>query len=173
MSEQAIARHTDSGTAAPPAARLTRSRGNDMKRLLHAAEKGDAGSQFNLAVLYGNGLDDNGRVAPGNRAEAVKWLQRAAVQELPRAQQKLAELYAEAPGAPANRIRACAWFLRAIANSGGMHRHAAQAAHERMLAQMTPAEIATANRLARIWKYRIDASAARARSGLLVRRRAR
>lgn len=170
MNEQASARDPE---AAAPHARLTRSRGNDMKRLLHAAEKGDAGSQFNLAILYGNGLDDNGRVAPGNRAEAVKWLLRAAVQELPRAQHRLAELYAEAPGTPQNRIRACAWFQRAVANTGGMHRHQAQAAYERMLAQMTPAEIATANRLARIWKHRIDVESARARSALLFRRRGR
>lgn len=172
MSEPASARVVDSEAAAPHA-RLTRSRGNDVKRLLHAAEKGDAGSQFNLAILYGNGLDDNGRVAPGNRAEAIKWLMRAAAQELPRAQHKLAALYAEAAPTPQNRIRACAWFRRAAANSGGMHRHAAQAAYERMLARMTPAEIVTADRLTRIWKHRIDAESARARSSLLLRRRGR
>jgi len=172
MSEPASARVLDPEAAAPHA-RLTRSRGNDVKRLLHAAEKGDAGSQFNLAILYGNGLDDNGRVAPGNRAEAGKWLLRAAAQELPRAQHKLALLYAESTPTPQNRIRACAWFQRAVANSSGMHRHAAQTAFQRMLGQMTPAEIATADRLARIWKHRIDAETARARSSLLLRRRGR
>jgi hypothetical protein len=42
------------------------------KRLLQAAERGDAGSQCNLGILYGSELDDNGYAVPGNRAEAVR-----------------------------------------------------------------------------------------------------
>jgi hypothetical protein len=44
------------------------------KQLLQAAEKGDAGSQWNLGVLYENGLDDNYYAVEGNRPEAVRWL---------------------------------------------------------------------------------------------------
>ena len=40
------------------------------KRLLQAAEGGDAGAQCNLGILYGNGLDDNGR-APADRVRVV------------------------------------------------------------------------------------------------------
>jgi TPR repeat protein len=67
------------------------------KQLLQAAEKGDAGSQWNLGVLYENGLDDNYYAVEGNRPEAVRWLLAAAEQGLPRAQIKLAEMYADGP----------------------------------------------------------------------------
>lgn len=159
MNGSASARDATPDGKAPPVSRPTRSKTGDMKRLLLAAEKGDAGSQFNLAVFYGNGVDDNGHVAPGNRAEAMKWLLRAAEQEFSRAQHTLAEVYAKGPDAPDNRIRACAWFLRAVASSIGMHRHQAQTGFERVSLQMTPAQIATAKRLARIWKHRIAAAA--------------
>ena len=67
------------------------------KQLLQAAEAGDAGSQYNLGILCNNGMDDNGHAVAGNRWEAVKWLLAAAEQGLPRAQVKLAEVYADAP----------------------------------------------------------------------------
>jgi len=138
---------------ASPVSPVRRTRSGDTGRLFHAAEKGDAGAQFNLGVMYGNGLDDNGHAKAGDRAEAIKWLQRAAKQELPRAQCKLAEVYAGAPEAQENRIRACAWYLRALANLSGMHRENAQAGYGRIAAQMTDGEIETARRLARAWKH--------------------
>jgi hypothetical protein len=67
------------------------------KQLLRAAEKGHADSQFNLSVLYKNGLDDNYYAVEGNRLEAVRRLLAAAEQGLPRAQIKLAEIYAGGP----------------------------------------------------------------------------
>jgi TPR repeat protein len=67
------------------------------KRLLQAAEAGDALAQCNLGILYDNGLDDNGYIAEGGRPQAVKWLLAAAEQGLPRAQVKLAEVYADGP----------------------------------------------------------------------------
>src|ERR1051325_1884522 len=72
------------------------------KRLLRAAEAGDAGSQYNLGILYDNGLDDNGYAVTGNRRQAVKWLLAAAEQGLPRAQVKLAGVYAHAPDISGN-----------------------------------------------------------------------
>ena len=56
------------------------------KRLIEAAEQGDAVSQCNLGILYANGLDDNGYPVKGNRPQAVRWLLAAAKQGLPRAQ---------------------------------------------------------------------------------------
>jgi len=63
------------------------------RRLLQAAEAGDAAAQCNLGILYGNGLDDNGHAVEANRPQAVRWLLAAAEQGLPRAQAKLAEAY--------------------------------------------------------------------------------
>src|SRR5208283_4149918 len=41
------------------------------KHLLQAAERGDAEAQFNLGIMYENGLDNNRYVIEGNRPEAV------------------------------------------------------------------------------------------------------
>ena len=57
-----------------------RGRGDGLeKRLVEAAERGDAVSQCNLGILYANGLDDNGYAVKGNRPQAVRWLLAAAV----------------------------------------------------------------------------------------------
>ncbi len=53
-------------------------------------------------------LDDNGYTIPGDRAEALRWLLLAAGNGLPRAQLRLAELYADSPrglGRPGARRR--------------------------------------------------------------------
>ena len=76
------------------------------KQLLRAAEAGNASSQYNLGILYDNGLDDNGYAVVGNRHQAVKWLLAAAEQGLPRAQVKLAEIYADASDISGSRAAA-------------------------------------------------------------------
>ena len=43
------------------------------KHLLQAAERGDAEAQFNLGVMYENGLDDSRYAVEGGRPEAVRW----------------------------------------------------------------------------------------------------
>src|ERR1700730_13791571 len=77
------------------------------KHLLEAAERGDAEAQFNLGVIYEKGLNDSRYAAEGNRPEAVRWLLAAAEQGLPRAQIKLAEIYAGEPDMPESSVRAC------------------------------------------------------------------
>jgi TPR repeat protein len=123
-----------------------------MKNLLLAAEHGDAGAQFNLGVLYDNRLDDNDRPTASNHAAAMKWLRHAADQGLPRAQIKLAEMYADRRKAPADYVRACTWYLLATENLSGIHRQRAQTGYARISSRMTPVQIAKAKRLARDWK---------------------
>ena len=77
------------------------------KHLVEAAERGDAAAQFNLGMIYENGLSDSRYVVEGNRPEAVRWLLAAAEQGLPRAQIKLAEIYAGEPDMPDHSVRAC------------------------------------------------------------------
>ncbi|MBI1779435.1 MAG: sel1 repeat family protein [Proteobacteria bacterium] len=125
-----------------------------MKRLLPAAEKGDANAQFNLGVLYCSRTDDNGYPMAGNRAEAIKWLLKSAQQGLPRAQSKLAEIYADGPEAASNCIKACTWFLLAMSGSNGAQRETAQLGFERLSSTMSPAQLARARRLAQAWKPR-------------------
>ncbi len=79
-----------------------------MRHLRLAAESGDAAAQFNLGVLFDSRFDDNGYAVAGNRVEAIRWLLAAAEQGLPRAQSRLAELYAGGPqGAGKLRQRLC------------------------------------------------------------------
>ena len=75
--------------------------------LLEAAERGDAEAQFNLGVIYENGLNDSRYAAEGNRPEAVRWLLAAAEQGLPRAQIKLAEIYADEPDMRSTHPSSC------------------------------------------------------------------
>ena len=91
------------------------------KRLLQAAEAGDAASQCNLGILYDNGIDDNGHAVGRNRLEAARWLLAAAEQGLPRAQVKLAELYAGAPDVSGSHAAAGGWFLFAALGLRGVH----------------------------------------------------
>ena len=44
------------------------------QHLIQAAERGNAEAQFNLAIMYENGLVDSRYVAEGNHSEAMKWL---------------------------------------------------------------------------------------------------
>lgn len=121
------------------------------KRLLQAAEAGDAGAQCNLGILYENGLDDNGYVVEGNRPQAVRWLLAAAEQGLSRAQVKLAELYADAPDISGRHAIACGWFLLAATGLRGIHLHKARSGYERIASHLTPAQIADVRRFARDW----------------------
>lgn len=125
-----------------------------MKRLLLSAERGDAGSQFNLGMVYDNNLDDNHRPGGGNRAKAIAWLLKAARQGLPRAQSKLAELYADGPDAPKHDVPAYAWFTLAAKSSTGASRHKAEAGYKRVASRMTQAQISKAARLASDWTPR-------------------
>ena len=141
-----------------------------MKRLLLAAAQGDADAQFNLGVMYDNRIDDhsnavrptddNGYDIDSNRAEAMKWLLAAAEQGLPRAQTRLAELYAEGPDAALHYIKACQWFILAKTSLHGFHFERAQAGYDRVCALMTPAQIATSVSRAKSWQRKWRQSAA-------------
>ena len=121
------------------------------KRLLQAAEGGDADAQCNLGILYGNGLDDNGYMVEADRPQAARWLLAAAEQGLPRAQAKLAEAYAEGPDVSGRHATACGWFLLAAKGLRGIHLHGARSGYERIASHLTPAQIADARRFARDW----------------------
>jgi len=122
------------------------------KRLLQAAEAGDARAQCNLGILYDNGMDDNGYAVEGGRPQALRWLLAAAEQGLPRAQVKLAEVYADGPDISGSYTTACGWFVLAAMSLRGIHRHNARSGYERIASHLTPAQIAEARRFARDWR---------------------
>ncbi len=121
------------------------------RRLLQAAEAGDARAQCNLGILYDNGMDDNGYAVIGNRPQAVRWLLAAAEQGLPRAQVRLAQVYADGPDISGSHAAACGWFLLAAMGLRGIHLHKARFEYGRIASHLTPAQIAGARHFARDW----------------------
>ena len=130
------------------------------KHLIEAAERGDAEAQFNLAVMYQNGLEDSRYVAEGNRPEAVRWLLAAAEQGLPRAQVKLAKMYADEPATGDGSVKACEWYLLATRSLRGVHLQQAQSAYQRTAAQLTPAQTTEVMRFVQGWKVKALSGAA-------------
>jgi TPR repeat protein len=124
-----------------------------MKDMIAAAETGNANAQFNLGVVYGNLLNDTGgHGSKDNRTEAIRWLLQAAQQGLPRAQHKLAEIYADESESSQSQLQACTWFLLAAMNLSGAQRERVQSAFDRVARQLAPEQVAEARDLARLWK---------------------
>jgi TPR repeat protein len=131
------------------------------KHLLQAAERGDAEAQFNLAIMYENGSEESRYAGDGrNRPEAVRWLLAAAEQGLPRAQIKLAEIFAGEPEIPGNSVKACGWYLLATTSLRGAHLQRAQSAYQRASFHLTPSQIAEVRRFAQSWKRKAPTIAA-------------
>ena len=127
------------------------------EQLIEAAERGNAEAQFNLAVMYENGLVDSRYVAEGDHSEAMKWLLAAAEQGLPRAQMKLAEMYGEEPD---GSVQACEWYLLAAKGLRGAQLQKVQSAYERASLGLTPVQTAEVGRFVRDWAPTLPAIAA-------------
>ena len=119
--------------------------------LLRAAEAGDADSQYNLGILCDNGMDDNEHPVAGNTRQAMKWLLAAAEQGLPRAQVKLAEVYADTPDILGSHAAAGGWFSLAALELHGAHLHRARSGYERIASHLNPAQIEQARRFVQGW----------------------
>jgi TPR repeat protein len=119
------------------------------KHLVQAAERGNAEAQFNLAVMYENGVVDSRYVAEGSRSEAIRWFLAAAEQGLARAQVKLAEIYAAEPDGP---LEACKWYLLAAGGLRGEHLQKAQSAYRRVAISLTAGQTAEVSRFVQGWK---------------------
>lgn len=108
-----------------------------------AAEQGDSDAQTNLGSLYL--LGDR---IPQDYTEALKWLRAAAAQGHPMAQTKLGIMYEDGHGVPQDRVEALMWFTIAAAEGSEL----AGAFRAALAKEMTPTQIAQAQRLAREWK---------------------
>ncbi len=108
-----------------------------------AAAQGDANAQYKLGVLYENGFggaQDNG--------QARQWWEKAAAQGDARAQYSLGFLYHSGYYVPQDFVQAHMWYSLAAANG---HKDAAMLRGV-LPNQMTHAQIAEAQKLAREWK---------------------
>ena len=108
-----------------------------------AAAQGDALAQVNLGNYYLNGIG-----LPQDYKMALHWISLAASQGQDIAQTKLGTMYAEGMGVPQNFVRAHMWYNL----SGSNGNETAVRLRDVYAAQMTPAQIAEAQKLAREWK---------------------
>jgi TPR repeat protein len=126
-----------------------------LKEWAPAAEAGDRRAQYQIGVLFyrGDGV-------PRDYSEAAKWFRRAAERGDADAQFNLGLLYADGTGVPKDFVRAHMWFNLAAASYDAYRgedwaiENRGWAARNRdwVAAQMSTAEIAKAERLARQWR---------------------
>src|ERR1700749_3475692 len=126
------------------------------EQLIQAAERANAEAQFNLAIMYENGLVDSRYVAEGNHLEAMRWLLAAAEQGLARAQIKLAGMDEEGPD---GLVQACEWYLLAAKGLRGAHLQKVQSAYERASLGLTPVQTAEIGRFVQDWTPKVPAVA--------------
>jgi TPR repeat protein len=106
------------------------------------AEQGDARAQTGLGGMY-----YNGQGVQQDYAEAAKWTRKAAEQGYTPAQADLGILYWNGQGVQSDVVLAYMWLSLATAHEPDAVREL-----DLVASQMTPDEIAKAQRLARDWK---------------------
>lgn len=79
-----------------------------MLELKRSAQKGDALAQYNLAVMYLQGI-----AVPKDYDKTVQWFTKAAMQNYAPAQAALANMYQYGWGVPKNDVKAVEWYTRA------------------------------------------------------------
>jgi uncharacterized protein len=107
------------------------------------AEESNVAAQFNLGVMY-----QLSHGVPQDNEAAVSWYRKAAEQGLAEAQYNLGVMYANGDGVAQDYAAAHMWFNLAAANR---NRNAVKA-RDIVAAQLTPAQIAEAQKLAREWR---------------------
>ena len=89
----------------------------------------------------------SGQGVPQDDAEAVKWWRKAAEQGIADAQHNVGSMYNNGQGVPRDYVFALMWWNIAVASG----HEDAQRDREIVAKQMTPDQIAEAQRLAREW----------------------
>lgn len=121
-----------------------------MKWFRMAAVQGYAMAQYNLGSMY-----HKGEGVAQDYAETMKWYRRAAEQGLADAQYFLGAMYGRGQGVPQDNVRAYMWFSLAESRfdeSELEKRQMVILTRGIIAAEMTPDQIAEAQRLAREWK---------------------
>ena len=108
-----------------------------------AAAQGLAKAQFNLGTLY-----FNGEGVAKDYQQALRWFRLAADQGEALAQTKIAIMYDEGQGVPQDIVQAYKWYSLGATNGD----KPAPQLRDALAKQMTPAQIAEAQKLAREWK---------------------
>ena len=116
----------------------------DVNELRARAQQGDAAAQFNLGLSYATGTG-----APQDSTEAARWFGRAADQGDAAAQQNLGAMYANGEGVPQDFVAAHMWLSLAVAQETRAVRASALQGRDVVAQQLTPEQIAEAERRAR------------------------
>jgi len=114
------------------------------------AHKGNADAQNNLGLMYATG-----RGVQQDYTEAAKWYRMAAEKGVASAQNNLGVMYAGGQGVQQDYVQAHMWFTLAASSftaSEAEERSKVVKNRDALAADMTPAEIAEAQRRAREWK---------------------
>jgi TPR repeat protein len=107
------------------------------------AEKGDAPSQFNLGLLYVDGLG-----VPQDYNQALTWFERSAQQDYEKAQLNLGAMYGGGRGVKRDYIQAYKWLN--VCAAKGDQKCVAQ--RDLVAQKLKPKQLATAQRLASEFK---------------------
>jgi TPR repeat protein/transposase-like protein len=119
-----------------------------MKWYRRAADAGDAGAQNKVGTMY---AEANG--AAQDFAEAAKWYRKAADQGFADAQYSLGVMYDQGVGVAPDPVQAHKWFsLAAAGESNTGTRATAMKTRDSIAAEMSPEQLAEAEKLAREWK---------------------
>ena len=118
------------------------SEGSPLEDVRTCAEQGYARAQNNLGVMYANGSG-----VPEDDAEAVRWYRLAADQGEAAAQYNLGFMYELGEGVPADDVLAYMWWNLAAAQG----REGARVSKDIAESEMTPEQIAEAQRMSREW----------------------
>ena len=114
------------------------------------AEQGNADAQFELGLMH-----FNGHGVPQDWEESAKWHRKAADQGHAPGQFALGQMYEAGHGVPKDYVLADMWFSLAVSRysaSYKSYRYIAAIKINDVEKNMTPAQIAEAQKLAREWK---------------------
>jgi uncharacterized protein len=118
-----------------------------------AAEQGDMLAQDSLGVYY-----SSGKGIPKDKIEAFKWYRKAAEQGQVDAQFSLGTMYSLGEGVPKNNVEAYKWYNLAAASGNEL----AAELRTRLELEMTPQQIAEAQRLSASWQPKSSTAADKA-----------
>jgi len=121
-----------------------------LRLLRPLASKGNADAQNNLGLMYAKGQG-----VQQDYTEAAKWYRMAADKGVPSAQNNLGAMYASGQGVPVDYVEAYMWFTLAASYftaSAPEERSKVAKNRDAVAVNITPAQIAEAQKLARDWK---------------------
>ena len=112
-----------------------------------AVDQGYADAQYTFGVMY-----RDGEGMPQDLTQAVAWFRTAADQGYTNAQATLGNMYLNGQGVPRDYVDAHKWYSLAASRVTGDKQEEYGTTRDALAKQMTPAQLAEAQRLAMEWQ---------------------